>query len=99
MIHRTLFQHCRTNRMHFLYPLYYELTASTCFEHYLLIIRRRYTNSNWYNVQPHFTFSRIRALLTIAAGCMGLISGTIYVLANSHELLGVVVINLNSLFI
>jgi hypothetical protein len=34
--------------MHFLYSVYYELTASTCFEHYLLIFRRRRTNSNWY---------------------------------------------------
>jgi hypothetical protein len=26
--------------MHFLFSFYYELTAATCFEHYLLIIRR-----------------------------------------------------------
>jgi hypothetical protein len=36
--------------MHFLYSIYYELTASTCFEHYLLIFRRRCTNNNWYFV-------------------------------------------------
>jgi hypothetical protein len=31
----------------FLYSVYYELTASTCFEHYLLIFRRRYINNIW----------------------------------------------------
>jgi hypothetical protein len=31
-----------------LFLVYYELTASTCFDKYLLIFRRRYTNSNWY---------------------------------------------------
>jgi hypothetical protein len=34
--------------MCFLYSVYNELTAFTCFEHYLLIFRRRYLNSNWY---------------------------------------------------
>jgi hypothetical protein len=34
--------------MHILYSVYYELTASICFEHYLVIFRRRYTNKNWY---------------------------------------------------
>jgi hypothetical protein len=34
--------------MHFLYSIYYELTACTCFEHYLLNFRRCYTNNNWY---------------------------------------------------
>jgi hypothetical protein len=34
--------------MHFLYSVYYELTASTCFEHYFLIFRRLCTNSTWY---------------------------------------------------
>jgi hypothetical protein len=48
MIHRILFQYSMTNKMYHLYPLYYELTASTCFAHYLLIIRKRCTNSNWY---------------------------------------------------
>jgi hypothetical protein len=34
--------------MHFLYSVSYELTASTCFEHCLLIIRRSCINNNWY---------------------------------------------------
>jgi hypothetical protein len=34
-------QYSWTNKMHFMYSVYYELTASTCFKHYLLIIRRR----------------------------------------------------------
>jgi hypothetical protein len=34
--------------MHFLYLVYYELTACTCFEHYLLIFRRRCINNSWY---------------------------------------------------
>jgi hypothetical protein len=33
--------------MCFLYSVYYELTASTCFEHYLPIFRIRCTNNNW----------------------------------------------------
>jgi hypothetical protein len=41
-------QDSKTNEMQFLYSIYYELTASTCFEHYLLSIRRRCTNNNWY---------------------------------------------------
>jgi hypothetical protein len=32
------------------YSLCYELRASTCFEHYLLISRRRYTNGTWNTV-------------------------------------------------
>jgi hypothetical protein len=40
-------QYSTTNEMHLWYSVYYELTASTCSEHYLLIFRRRYTN-NWY---------------------------------------------------
>jgi hypothetical protein len=32
-------QYSKTNQMHFLYSIYYELRASTCFEHYLLIFR------------------------------------------------------------
>jgi hypothetical protein len=32
------------------YSIYLELWASTCFEHYLLILRRRYTNGTWYIV-------------------------------------------------
>jgi hypothetical protein len=35
------YQYSRTNEMHFLY-------LSTCFEHYLLVIRRRCTNNSWY---------------------------------------------------
>jgi hypothetical protein len=34
--------------MQYLHSVYYELTASTCFEHHLLIFRRRYTSNNWY---------------------------------------------------
>jgi hypothetical protein len=34
--------------MHFLFSVYYELTASTCFEHYLLIIRKHCIDKNWY---------------------------------------------------
>jgi hypothetical protein len=41
-------QYSRTNKMHILYSVYYELTASTCFKHYLLIFRRCYTNDTWY---------------------------------------------------
>jgi hypothetical protein len=43
----TIFQHSNTNEMHFLYSIYYELTASTCYEHYLLIFRIRCTNNTW----------------------------------------------------
>jgi hypothetical protein len=43
-----VYQYCKTNEMHFLYSIYYELTACTCFWHYLLILRRRCTNNNWY---------------------------------------------------
>jgi hypothetical protein len=43
-----LYQYSKTNEMHFLYSIYYELAASTCLEHYLLIFRRRCTNNNWY---------------------------------------------------
>jgi hypothetical protein len=38
-----VFQYSRTNKMHFLFSVHYELTASTCFKHYVLIIRRHYT--------------------------------------------------------
>jgi hypothetical protein len=41
-----IYQYSRTNKMHFLYSICYELTASTCVEHYLLISRRRCIN-NW----------------------------------------------------
>jgi hypothetical protein len=34
--------------MQFLYSVCYELTASACFEYYLLIFRRRYIINNWY---------------------------------------------------
>jgi hypothetical protein len=37
-----------TNERHFLYSVYHELTASICFEHYLLNFRRSCTNNNWY---------------------------------------------------
>jgi hypothetical protein len=32
------YQYSKTNEMHFLYSVYYELMASTCFEHYLSVI-------------------------------------------------------------
>jgi hypothetical protein len=40
----TAFRHSKTNEMHFLYSVYCELTASMCFEHKLIIFRRRYTD-------------------------------------------------------
>jgi hypothetical protein len=43
-----IYQYSRTNKMHFLYSVYYELTASTCFEPFFLIVRRRCRNVNWY---------------------------------------------------
>jgi hypothetical protein len=43
-----VYQYSKTNEMHFLYSIYYELTAYVCFEHYLLIFRRHCTNNNWY---------------------------------------------------
>jgi hypothetical protein len=43
-----VYQYSKTNEMQFLYSIYYELTASTCFEHYLLTFRRCCTNNNWY---------------------------------------------------
>jgi hypothetical protein len=45
-----MYQYCKTNRMHFLYSFYYELMASTCFEHYLLIFRKCCINNNLYIV-------------------------------------------------
>jgi hypothetical protein len=39
-------QYSKTNKMHFMYSIYYELAASTCFEHYLLIFRRCWTHNN-----------------------------------------------------
>jgi hypothetical protein len=41
-------QYNKTNEIHFLYSIYYELAASPCLEQYLLIFRRRCTNNNWY---------------------------------------------------
>jgi hypothetical protein len=38
-----VFQYSRTNKMHLLFSVYYELRASTCFKHYVLIIRSHYT--------------------------------------------------------
>jgi hypothetical protein len=38
-------QYSKTNEIHFLYSIYNELTASTYFEHYVLILRRCYTNN------------------------------------------------------
>jgi hypothetical protein len=34
--------------MYFLYSVYCGLTASTCFDHYLLIFRRCCINNSWY---------------------------------------------------
>jgi hypothetical protein len=43
-----VYQYNETNEMHCMYSIYYELATSTCFEHYVLIFRRRCTNNNWY---------------------------------------------------
>jgi hypothetical protein len=43
-----MYQYSETNVMYFLFNLLKELRASTCFEHYLLILRRCYTNDTWY---------------------------------------------------
>jgi hypothetical protein len=48
---QTIYQYSKTNKMPFMYSVYYELTASTCFEHYLLILRRQCTKNNWYSVR------------------------------------------------
>jgi hypothetical protein len=37
-------------RMHCLCSVYYELTACTCFQHYLLIFRRHCLDNSWYIV-------------------------------------------------
>jgi hypothetical protein len=42
------YQYSKTNGMPFVYSIYYDVTASTCIDQYLLIFRRRYTNNNWY---------------------------------------------------
>jgi hypothetical protein len=42
------YQYSRANKMYFLFSVYYELTASTCFVHNFLIIRRHCINNNWY---------------------------------------------------
>jgi hypothetical protein len=42
-----IYQYHRTNVMHFLFSLL-RMNASTCFEHYLLIPRRRATSNTWY---------------------------------------------------
>jgi hypothetical protein len=44
-------QYSKTNYMHLLYSIYYELTASTCFVDYLLIFRRRCRNNTWYTAR------------------------------------------------
>jgi hypothetical protein len=46
----TVNQYSETNLMHFLFNLV-RVRASTCFEHYLLVLRRCYTNRTW-----HFSF-------------------------------------------
>jgi hypothetical protein len=37
-----------SKKMHYMFSVYCELTASTCFEHYLFIIRRHCIYNNWY---------------------------------------------------
>jgi hypothetical protein len=41
-------QYSRTNKMHLLFSVYYQLTACTRFEHYLLIIRGHCIHNNLY---------------------------------------------------
>jgi hypothetical protein len=41
-------QYKETNVMHFFFILLRIKRASTCFEHYLLIFRMRFTNGIWY---------------------------------------------------
>jgi hypothetical protein len=41
-----LYQYSETNVMHFLFNLL-RIRVSTCFAHYLLILRRRYKNATW----------------------------------------------------
>jgi hypothetical protein len=41
-----VYQYNETNVKHF--SIYWDSKASTCFEHYLLILRRRSTNGIWY---------------------------------------------------
>jgi hypothetical protein len=43
-----LCQYSRTEKMQFLPSACYELTASTCFEHYFLISSRSCIHNNWY---------------------------------------------------
>jgi hypothetical protein len=43
----TVYQYNETNVIHF-YSVCYKLRASTCFEHYLLIFKRLFTNGTWY---------------------------------------------------
>jgi hypothetical protein len=43
----TVHQYSKTNKMHILYSVYYELTATTCFKHYLLIFGRHCTNNSY----------------------------------------------------
>jgi hypothetical protein len=43
-----MYQCSRTNKMQFLFSVKYKLTATTCFQHYLLIIRRRLMYNSWY---------------------------------------------------
>jgi hypothetical protein len=50
--------------MHFLHAIYYELTASTCFEHYLLIFRGRFINNIWYIACAVCRLAARRRLLT-----------------------------------
>jgi hypothetical protein len=42
-----VYQYSETNVMKF-YSVYWESRACTCFEHYLLILRRRCTSGTWY---------------------------------------------------
>jgi hypothetical protein len=48
VLHLCCIQCSKTNEMHFLYSVHYELTTCTCFEHYLLIFRRSAQTTNRY---------------------------------------------------
>jgi hypothetical protein len=44
---KTVYQYSETNVTHFLFSLL-RIKTSTCFEHYMLILRRRPTSGTWY---------------------------------------------------
>jgi hypothetical protein len=51
-----VYKYSKTNEIHFVYSVNYELTASTCFKHYLLIFRMCLTNGSWYIAAPGMEF-------------------------------------------